>query len=78
MSANAKNGMAIAARSTAVKRLIDNHIDEFNTLHGEERVKAGLAANPEDAKLKARYEVLSKQMAELREKMDARGMSVSV
>jgi hypothetical protein len=62
----ARGGSAMAARTSAVKQLIANHPDEFNTLLGDAREKAGLPRNAKQDALARKIKRLEDQLAKAR------------
>lgn len=57
--------LGIAARTTATKRLIEQHQDEFDKFYAEERVARGLPPDPKAAKAEARIKYLREQLRKL-------------
>lgn len=62
------------ARHSALRRLIENHQDEFDQLLGDARVEAGLPRDPNEARAEAQAErqqrKREKQMTKLQKRLD--------
>lgn len=76
-----QNALAIAARSIAVNRLIENHLDEWNEIHGDEREAKGLgreAGGESVAVLTARATKAQAKLEKLQAELAKRGVTLPV
>lgn len=68
---------SVTARNEALKRFIGNHEDEYKKILAEERIKLGMDADPEAAKLQARIDKKRKELEELTQRAEARRVTTT-
>lgn len=74
------NGLAISANADAVKKLKENHSEEFGALLREARVALGLAAEAggeSTKKIQDRYNRQMEKLQKLQEELAQRGVTVT-